>query len=95
MRTDGGLALTIMGAQYLLENSKQFWENCVKPMQEAVPFVSEGRSLFVSTSTGVVLTSKLDQTSQSLMAIVIVVVAAVILVAEGWWLSALQCSPQD
>jgi len=46
LRTDGGLALTIMGAQYLLENSKQFWENCVKPMREAVPFVSEGRSLF-------------------------------------------------
>src|SRR3712207_2519316 len=46
LRTDGGLALTIMGAQYLLENSKRFWENCVKPMQEAVPFVSEGRSLF-------------------------------------------------
>jgi conserved protein with predicted RNA binding PUA domain len=46
LRTDGGLALTIMGAQYLLENSKQFWENCVMPVQEAVPFVSEGRSLF-------------------------------------------------
>src|ERR687890_1512475 len=46
LRTDGGLALTILGAQYLLENIKQFWENCVKPMQEAVPFVSEGRSLF-------------------------------------------------
>jgi conserved protein with predicted RNA binding PUA domain len=46
LRTDGGLALTILGAKYLLENSKQFWENCVKPMQEAVPFVSEGRSLF-------------------------------------------------
>jgi uncharacterized protein with predicted RNA binding PUA domain len=46
LRTDGGLALTIMGAQYLLENSKQFLENCVRPMQEAVPFVSEGRSLF-------------------------------------------------
>ena len=46
LRTDGGLALTILGAQYLLENSGQFWENCVKPMQEAVPFVSEGRSLF-------------------------------------------------
>ena len=45
-RTDGGLALTIVGAQYLLENSKQFWENCIMPMQEAVPFVSEGRSLF-------------------------------------------------
>ncbi len=46
LRTDGGLALTILGAQYLLKNSKQFWENCVKPVQEAVPFVSEGRSLF-------------------------------------------------
>lgn len=46
LRTDGGLALTILGAQYLLENSKQFWENCVMPVQEAVPFVSEGRSLF-------------------------------------------------
>jgi uncharacterized protein with predicted RNA binding PUA domain len=46
LRTDGGLALAIMGAQYLLDNSKQFWENCVVPVQEAVPFVSEGRSLF-------------------------------------------------
>jgi len=46
LRTDGGLALTIMGAQYLLENSERFRENCVKPMQEAVPFVSQGRSLF-------------------------------------------------
>jgi uncharacterized protein with predicted RNA binding PUA domain len=46
LRTDGGLALTIMGAQYLFENSKQFRENCVMPIPEAVPFVSEGRSLF-------------------------------------------------
>jgi conserved protein with predicted RNA binding PUA domain len=46
LRTDGGLALTIAGAQYLLENSKQFLENCVEPVSEAVPFVSEGRSLF-------------------------------------------------
>jgi uncharacterized protein with predicted RNA binding PUA domain len=46
LRTDGGLALTIIGAQYLLQNSKQFRENCVEPMEEAVPFVSEGRSLF-------------------------------------------------
>jgi conserved protein with predicted RNA binding PUA domain len=46
LRTNGGLALTIIGAQYLLENSKQFWENCVMPVQEAIPFVSEGRSLF-------------------------------------------------
>ena len=46
LRTDGGLALTTTGAQYLLENSKQFRENCIEPMEEAVPFVSEGRSLF-------------------------------------------------
>jgi conserved protein with predicted RNA binding PUA domain len=46
LRTDGGLALTTAGAQYLLKNSKQFKENCVEPMSEAVPFVSEGRSLF-------------------------------------------------
>ena len=46
LRTDGGLALTINGAKYLLENSKPFLENCVKPVPEAVPFVSEGRSLF-------------------------------------------------
>jgi conserved protein with predicted RNA binding PUA domain len=46
LRTDGGLALTTAGAQYLLENSKQFRENCIEPMEEAVPFVSEGRSLF-------------------------------------------------
>jgi len=46
LRTDGGLALTISGAQYLLDKSLQFKENCVTPVQEAVPFVSEGRSLF-------------------------------------------------
>lgn len=46
LRTDGGLALTNAGAQYLLENSKQFRKNCVEPMREALPFVSEGRSLF-------------------------------------------------
>ena len=45
-RTDGGLALTIIGAQYLLDHSMQFWENCVIPLQDAAPFVSEGRSLF-------------------------------------------------
>ena len=46
LRTDGGLALTIEGAQYLLDKSRQFRENCVVPAAEAVPFVSEGRSLF-------------------------------------------------
>ena len=45
MRTDGGLALTIFGATELLKK-KQFKENCVIPYNEAIPFVSEGRSLF-------------------------------------------------
>ena len=46
LRTDGGLALSIFGAQYLLDNSKQFRDNCIMPIQEAIPFVSQGRSLF-------------------------------------------------
>ena len=46
LRTDGGIAMTIPGAQHLLDNSKKFRENCVTPVQDAVPFVSEGRSLF-------------------------------------------------
>ncbi len=46
LRTDGGLALTIHGAKYFLSTSKQFLNNCVIPMQEAEPFISEGRSLF-------------------------------------------------
>jgi uncharacterized protein with predicted RNA binding PUA domain len=46
LRTDGGLALTIYGAQYMLDRSKAFAENCVSPAEYAVPFVSEGRSLF-------------------------------------------------
>ena len=46
LRTDGGLALTIFGAQYLLERSEAFIENCVVPKEESIPFVSEGRSLF-------------------------------------------------
>jgi conserved protein with predicted RNA binding PUA domain len=45
LRTDGGIALTIFGAKELLKN-KQFRENCVIPTEEAIPFVSEGRSLF-------------------------------------------------
>jgi uncharacterized protein with predicted RNA binding PUA domain len=45
LRTDGGLALTIFGATELLK-SKRFKENCVIPSKEAIPFVSEGRSLF-------------------------------------------------
>jgi len=46
LRTDGGIALTIAGAQILLDKSEQFAQNCVVPAEEAVPFVSEGRSLF-------------------------------------------------
>lgn len=46
LRTDGGIALAIAGAQHFLNNSGHFRENCVAPVQEAVPFVSEGRSLF-------------------------------------------------
>ena len=45
LRTDGGLALTIFGATELLKK-KRFKENCVMPRKEAIPFVSEGRSLF-------------------------------------------------
>ncbi len=45
LRTDGGLALTVFGAQKL-SKIKRFRENCVVPSQEALPFVSEGRSLF-------------------------------------------------
>ena len=44
-RTDGGLALTVFGAKQLLRSQK-FRENCVIPTPEAIPFVSEGRSLF-------------------------------------------------
>ncbi len=46
LRTDGGIALTIHGAQYFFNNSSRFKENCVAPTEEAIPFVSEGRSLF-------------------------------------------------
>jgi uncharacterized protein with predicted RNA binding PUA domain len=46
LRTDGGLALSVAGAQFLVKESRQFRENCVVPVDEAVPFVSEGRSLF-------------------------------------------------
>lgn len=45
-RTDGGIALTIYGATLFLTN-KQFLENCIIPIEDAIPFVSEGRSLFV------------------------------------------------
>ena len=44
-RTDGGIALTIAGAERFIHSS-QFLENCVTANTEAIPFVSEGRSLF-------------------------------------------------
>lgn len=46
LRTDGGLALTVEGARHFVANSAPFRQNCVVPVEEAVPFVSEGRSLF-------------------------------------------------
>lgn len=46
LRTDGGLALTVGGARFFSKNSSEFLENCVIPARDAVPFVSEGRSLF-------------------------------------------------
>jgi conserved protein with predicted RNA binding PUA domain len=45
LRTDGGIALTLSGAEILLKNPL-FKNNCVIPTQEAIPFVIEGRSLF-------------------------------------------------
>ena len=45
-RTDGGIALTINGANLFLKQ-KEYLSNCVIPIEEAIPFVSEGRSLFV------------------------------------------------
>ncbi len=45
-RTDGGIALTIHGADLFLKN-KSFTSNCIIPVDDAIPFVSEGRSLFV------------------------------------------------
>ena len=45
LRTDGGIALTLTGAEKLMKNPL-FKTNCVIPIQQAVPFVSEGRSLF-------------------------------------------------
>jgi uncharacterized protein with predicted RNA binding PUA domain len=45
LRTNGALALTVFGAQEL-SKIPYFRENCVIPSQDALPFVSEGRSLF-------------------------------------------------
>jgi len=45
LRSDGGIALTILGAS-LFMNSNDFKQNCIIPILDALPFVSEGRSLF-------------------------------------------------
>jgi conserved protein with predicted RNA binding PUA domain len=45
LRSDGGIALTIYGGSILLKDSS-FKQNCIIPKEEAVPFVSDGRSLF-------------------------------------------------
>ena len=45
-RIDGGIALTIDGAKLFLKQ-EGYKSNCVLPIDDAIPFVSEGRSLFV------------------------------------------------
>ena len=45
LRSDGGIALTVFGASILI-NYDNFKQNCIIPKEEAVPYVSEGRSLF-------------------------------------------------
>ena len=45
LRTDGGIALTIVGASELLKTGR-FIENCVRPAAEVVQFVQNGHSLF-------------------------------------------------
>ena len=44
VRTDGGLALTVYGA-HLLIRMENFLQNCILPIDDVIPFVSEGRSL--------------------------------------------------
>ena len=45
LRSDGGIALTIVGASIFMD-SIDFKQNCIIPIHDALPFVSEGRSLF-------------------------------------------------
>lgn len=45
LRSDGGIALTILGASIFMQ-SNDFKQNCIIPIHDATPFVSEGRSLF-------------------------------------------------
>lgn len=45
-RTDGGIALTVYGSRLLIMH-ENFICNCIIPTDEVIPFISEGRSLFV------------------------------------------------
>jgi uncharacterized protein with predicted RNA binding PUA domain len=45
LRSDGGIALSILGASIFMK-SNDFKQNCIVPIDDALPFVSEGRSLF-------------------------------------------------
>lgn len=45
LRKDGHLALTIFGAEKMVEY-KEFKQNCVIPKEEAIPFIIKGKSLF-------------------------------------------------
>ena len=44
-RSDGGIALTLPGAEVLL-SIRNFSRNCIVPKSEAVPFIQKSRSLF-------------------------------------------------
>ncbi len=46
-RTDGGIAITIEGAKLFLRHPNFLSSNCIIPVDDAIPFVMEGRSLFV------------------------------------------------
>lgn len=45
LRSDGGIALTISGAAVLLP-IKNFCQNCIIPKPEAIPFITDSKSLF-------------------------------------------------
>jgi uncharacterized protein with predicted RNA binding PUA domain len=45
LRKDGQLVLTLFGARKMMR-FEEFKQNCIIPKEEAIPFISEGRSLF-------------------------------------------------
>ena len=45
LRKDGQIVLTLFGARQMLR-FEAFKQNCIIPKDEAIPFISEGRSLF-------------------------------------------------